>query len=373
MLESFALRISVDCRACRISIPLNGIVSSATCYHCGEVNRFDPAFWSKALPAQGFAHVLGNVQVPDAQAGASPAGGPTDFVAYLERLTDDRTISAAALESERLAIGLRVECWRGAPECQQCHRGKVGAERLAEFASRGSCACPECGTQIPVRPADPVCFGINTGARFVVNEQAPSASGQSLQRRTKPVAFQCVSCGAGLRVDGAKRMVGCEFCNVDNYLPDGLWQMLNPVPKPETFFLICEYENAAERAARASAEELVAFAQDPSPEVRRAVAANPATPATVLQKLSFDRERMVLEGLAMNPALPASIVDQMATSDDIEFQLLAVQHPKLSLDQLEKLEHHRDGRVSKVARDRIEWLRSQGVKVGGGFLSKLFR
>jgi hypothetical protein len=36
VLVGFALRVSIGCRACRISVPLNGIVASARCYHCGD-------------------------------------------------------------------------------------------------------------------------------------------------------------------------------------------------------------------------------------------------------------------------------------------------------------------------------------------------
>ena len=305
MLETFALRISIECHGCRIAIPLNGVVASALCYHCGEANAFDARFWASALASGTFASAL--------------------------------ELGVGETQTTDLPNGLRVEMSRRTPWCERCKGGAIDLTNIATFAAHGSCACTACGQLIPVRRADAVCTACNAGARFVVNEQAPGAAGQSLQARTKPVVFQCMSCGGSLHVDGAKRLVTCEFCKNDNYLPDGLWQILNPVPKPQTFFLVCEYENSAERAARASVTTgdvaLSELAVDPEPEVRRAVAANPATPIAVLEALAFDRSRRVLEGLAANPNLPTHIVDEMAHSSDPEFRRLAASHPRRSPDR----------------------------------------
>ena len=310
MLESFALRISIECHGCRIAIPLNGVVPTALCYHCGEVNSYDASFWSSALATDTFASAL--------------------------------ELATGATQTTDMPNGLRVEMSRRTPRCERCQGAAVDLASIATYATHGSCACTACGQPIPVRRADAVCTAVNAGARFVVNEQAPGAAAQSLQARTKPVVFQCMSCGASLHVDGAKRLVTCEFCKNDNYLPDGLWQILNPVPKPQTFFLVCEYETSAERAARASAATgdvaLSELAVDPAPEVRRAVAANPATPVAVLEALAFDRSRQVLEGLAANPNLPTHIVDEMAQSNDPEFRRLAASHPRRSADRPQVLD-----------------------------------
>jgi Zn finger protein HypA/HybF involved in hydrogenase expression len=315
VLETFALRISVECHACRIAIPLNGVIPSALCYHCGETNAFDGEFWAGALPSDRFAEAL-------------------------------ELAPGATLETTRLQGGLRVEYAHRAPRCVRCEGGAVDLANIAVFAAHGSCACTACGQAIPVRSADAVCQAVNPGARFVINEQAPGAAGQSLQARTKPVVFQCMSCGGSLRVDGSKRLVACEFCKNDNYLPDGLWQILNPVPKPQTFFLVCEYESSAERAVRASVttggDALAVLAADPVPEVRRAVAANPATPPALLEKLAFDPSRRVLQGLAANPNLPSHIVDEMASSNDPEFRRLAASHPRRSPDPPPKLDGDSD-------------------------------
>jgi hypothetical protein len=346
VLESFALRLSVECRTCRISIPLNGIIPTARCYHCGETNSFDAAFWSGALRSNYFAEIV-----------ALPLG--------------------ESREATHLQSGFRFNFGHRFPRCERCQGPEIDLAQLASFALNGT-ACPACGTTIPVRRADPLCLAVHPTAQFLVGEQAPDLAGQQLQARTKPVVFQCMSCGGALQVDGSKRLVGCKFCNGDNYLPDGLWQMLNPVPKPEVFFLICTYESAEERAIRAthasSQEELASFASDRAAIVRRAVAANPRTHTEVLERLAFDKSREVLEGLAANPNLPELIVNQMSASDDAEFKFLALRHPRLSHDRLLALANDADPALRNAAQMRIQELRTQGVHVGGaqGFFSKLF-
>jgi hypothetical protein len=372
MFETFSLRVSVECHGCRISIPLNGVIADSRCYHCGEVNAFDLLFWTRAIEPGVFTNAM------------QLAPGQTREIASLER-------------------GLHVEYGHDAPRCEHC-KAQVDLATLESHVNEGGLHCASCGETIPLRAADSLCWALNSGARFVLNEQAPGASGQSLQARTKPVVFQCMSCGGSLRVDGSTRLVSCQFCNNDNYLPDGLWQLLNPVPKPVPFFVVCQYETAeerAERARRAFGQALIGFARDPSDivravvagnpaappavladlaqddfaSVRALVAANPATPPTLLEKLAFDRERRVLEGLATNPNLPSHVVDEMAQSDDPEFRALAARHPRLSPSSLPSLA--RAGVPDANA--RLQALHAQGVVVEEsreqpvrGFFSRLF-
>ncbi len=352
MLESFAFRLSIECHGCRIPIPLNGVVPATRCYHCGEVNQFKPSFWLRALSGpfqEAFGVAPGVMQTTGA-----------------------------------VMTGLRVEFGRRAPQCQRCKGPDVALDQIVSSAERGECGCPGCGEGVSVRRADDTCIAINSGARYVVNEQAPDAEGRALQARTKPVVFACMSCGGSLQVDGSSRLVTCKFCSADNYLPDGLWQLLNPVPKPEVFFFVCEYENEVERAARASRETpgvLASLAKDSSVLVRCAVAANPATPAATLEQLAFDRIRAVLEALASNPNLPSELVDEMAHSANPEFRALAARHPRLSPGQLPGLARQQQHTQARdTAAMRLADLQARGVVVEEaplsvpkkGFFSRLF-
>jgi len=50
-----------------------------------------------------------------------------------------------------------------------------------------------------------------------------------------------------------KRTVICPYCQSSNYLPDSVWEKLNPVPKPQMFFLVFDAPTVAEEAPTAQA------------------------------------------------------------------------------------------------------------------------
>ncbi len=55
--------------------------------------------------------------------------------------------------------------------------------------------------------------------------------------------------GGKLPVDGASRTVTCPHCSAANYLPDGLWLQLNPTPRVQAFFLVCDEPELAPPAS----------------------------------------------------------------------------------------------------------------------------
>lgn len=55
---------------------------------------------------------------------------------------------------------------------------------------------------------------------------------ESIDPRPEPVSAlvtACLSCGAGLKVDGSDRVVECDHCSASNFLSDALWLRLHPV------------------------------------------------------------------------------------------------------------------------------------------------
>lgn len=328
-------------------MPLNGIVPSARCYHCGELNTFDGQFWVDALERaifdEGFA-------LPPFERRRAPEGD-----------------------------GFVVEYGPQPITCGRCLGAPIDPTSLAAAAARGAYDCTQCGASIRARVADPLSLAVYPATRFVVGETAVDASGQALQAQGRPVVFQCMTCGGGLQVDGSKRLVGCQFCGADNYLPDGLWQLLRPVPKPEPFYLVCEVETIDERRLRAASgalrpDEIATLAVDADKLVRRAIAGNPATPPELLKVLARDASRTVLEGLAGNPNLPDALLESMAASDDEGFRLLAAENPRLGHARLLSLAEDPAPRVAEAAQARVEALRAQGIAIGGvrGFFGKLF-
>jgi DNA-directed RNA polymerase subunit RPC12/RpoP len=59
-------------------------------------------------------------------------------------------------------------------------------------------------------------------------------------------SFSCPSCAATLDVNGESRIVKCNYCGVDVYLPDQIWHRFHPGRRKRRWFVICEYSDEDE-------------------------------------------------------------------------------------------------------------------------------
>ncbi len=356
------MRLSIDCSACNISVPVNGVVSSVRCYHCGETQSLDPAFWNNAFEAEYFGEALGFAE------------------------GEGKQISSIGARRYRLAYGRRT------PRCQACKGPDLDLLSLGTLIEHGRCFCPACGQGIRLRLADELARAINTRAVMVVGETALSGAEQAMQAKTTPILFQCMGCGGALKVDGSTRAVSCEHCGNSNYLPDGLWNQLRPVPKEQVFFLVCEYDQTAAREAQWSTEdgriqaaasqqltleEALRLAKDSEDDVRIALARNGATPNDALWALAGDDDDDVIEALMGRADLHPAIVDKVAQHSDYDARVLAAKHAQCPLETLHRLANDDDDDVKTTAQERLAALKAQGVDVGGpqgkkGLFSKLF-
>ncbi len=391
VLISFSLRASTDCAGCRAPLPINGLVARVNCAKCGEAHTFDKGFWHGHIRHQRFVEAM---QLPE---------GKT-------KTNTEMAIGASGMRRWELVYGRQL------PHCPACATPpSLAIAALAGAVESGHCFCPACGHAVRVRAADGLAQTVHPSARFVVGETALTPEEQALARQTHPVMFKCEGCGAGLPVDGTKRLATCQYCQAGNYLPDGLWQELNPVPKPHTWFLVCELDEAALHAARpmdtasrlaeaasatAPIADLAALVHDREGKVRCALASNPRAPSSVLKALAHDREtkvqaavavhpstphaafvvlakseqHAVLDALAANPALPADLVEQLAAHERHKTRAHAAAHPNLSLATLHKLAHDSHTDVANAAKARLAELKAAGVDVeaGRGFFQRLF-
>ena len=253
---------------------------------------------------------------------------------------------------------------RSPPRCPRCSAADIDVDQLAAAAANGRCFCPGCGAPVPVRPADALTAAWNPYARLLVGEAAASEGRRAMERSAEPVVVACMKCGGGLSVDGSTRAVACPYCRNSNYLPDALWQHLNPVPKPAWFFVVCEYPEAAllelrwwndewmeEDSVREdlSAEQLARLARSSSWEVRRNVANHRTCPPEVLAVLAQDHDTVVLMTVAANPHTPAAVIRSLASHEDDEVAAAAAAAAAITPEALEILAGHEDYDVRAAA------------------------
>ncbi len=256
MWESFVFQVTVSCPGCRDIVPVNGIVPSLTCARCGHTIALDRAFWMDAIKPEYFVEALGFEQGKGC------------------------TVQDLATKRE-VDYGLRI------PRCQSCKGTNLALDALERMLPQGACPCPDCGRSIRLRPADDLCLAVQPRARFMVHETVRREGERDAS--DDAVAIRCSECGVNLRVDGHSRTVECEFCRATNHLPEKLWATLHPAPQVEAFFMVCDYDEASLRAARAAdtREELQRrkVAREEAAETARKAAAERAARRSTLRRV----------------------------------------------------------------------------------------
>ncbi|MGD8719023.1 MAG: hypothetical protein PVH29_09400 [Candidatus Zixiibacteriota bacterium] len=206
------LEISVQCPKCDDWVPLNGPWLRIHCDKCQSAFELKPRFWF---------HLFRDLY---AEAGF--------------HLEDGQGYNAEAAERYQA----RILYGRQRPTCVGCGepfepRRDVNAAYMHE--------CPTCraATAVVLPPA--WLADALTPPRVLVNaevqeETAEGAEGSVPDPATAvdPVAFTCPQCGGSLMVDGRDRLIPCEFCGANVYLPDDLWFRLHPARTKARWFVV---------------------------------------------------------------------------------------------------------------------------------------
>ncbi len=273
MYKSIVLQLMYDCNSCGSGFPVNGLTDGIDCPHCGHQYNLDQEFWTSTFDANTIREALA---------------------------MEPRHVSTVT------SMGpygtLRYHCGHDLPKCPECDtRNEV--DGLTEGDTE--LVCTECEFPLSLRPADHLARAIAGSARFIINERGVGPDAVELERKTELVLFACLKCGAGLEVDGTSRNVTCQYCDSSNYLPEGLWRELNPVPTVSYFNLILEDEQAVARRqlntdfgdaaepALLDKARLIELARHPNGRVREKVAKNTAN-ETILDLLANDSDPDVL-------------------------------------------------------------------------------
>ena len=123
-----------------------------------------------------------------------------------------------------------------APTCSACDK-ELPTGDLAP-GTDGEIAC-SCGHATPTF-APP--SWLRPHAPRVVQLVNATREGQlskiEVTREDRPVTFGCPDCGAHLKITmESPRILGCQYCKADLFLPDQLWRALHPVRKRAAWYV----------------------------------------------------------------------------------------------------------------------------------------
>lgn len=187
------LKVSVRCEHCSQPIPVNGPHRKVKCPTCLET-----------MGLKGFSGALS-----DARQGMREMGSRYDVI-----------ISKTDL-----------------PECRKCSARVQVGERLNQHGPTTTLECQKCSAPLATYPVPnwlkPQFHGalqiFGGDLQLAGNEgDLPIDTGED---EVEPVAMNCPSCGAGLKIDAqAERTTTCEYCDASVFIPDALWKVLHPTP-----------------------------------------------------------------------------------------------------------------------------------------------
>ncbi|MGC9367551.1 MAG: hypothetical protein ACP5FK_11000 [bacterium] len=119
------------------------------------------------------------------------------------------------------------------PYCTEC-KLDVDLEKISPQDE--NYRCPQCGNNIPIDSPPDWLKQEFPGITALYNCLLRDPSSDNSTSSDKIVVFTCPKCGGALDIDGKDRMVECNFCGADIYLPDDLWLRLHPVKVKRRWF-----------------------------------------------------------------------------------------------------------------------------------------
>lgn len=217
-LESVEIKLGLLCPACNTAIPINGIMPIAKCPAClEETSITEGKFrWDELL----------NYKNP-----------PWSVFKAMAK------VKTGAIENGAW-VPVKLSTKKIAPTCHQCKQPiqNQSFEKLSTTEKKHTikCTTAECEASIEVFAVPEYFKKIFSMALWVVGGNVSESSSPTSPPSvaTKPVVLACMACGGSLKADGSSRIVECEFCKSNNFLPDALWLFLHPRPKMEPWYII---------------------------------------------------------------------------------------------------------------------------------------
>ena len=210
--------IRTTCSSCGNPIPVNGPQGSLTCTACFEEMALSPE---------------------------RIAGFLNDFEEDYEGLTEGQGQGGTLMSGDG---SFKYGYWRLEPRCSSCRT----ALPIPEEPGVSTVRCSNCNLEYFVYPVSEQLQKKVPSARLCFTLQPPPGNRTSGDLAVddaslKPVVMSCPQCAAALAVSSvSERIMKCNYCNSEVYVPDAIWKRLHPVVKSEEWFVSFEGQTGAQ-------------------------------------------------------------------------------------------------------------------------------
>ncbi len=224
-------KIRTTCSSCGQPLPINGPYKQLTCTSCFKETTISPDIIADFL---------------------------NDFEEEFEGFTEGQGSGGTLMSGSGT---FKYSYWRLEPYCSSCK----SPLSIPEVSDHTMIKCVKCNTEYHVSPAPHWLRNKVPSLRFCLTSQPPPEINDDKnikfnEHSTKPVVMSCPQCAGALSVSQqSERIMECQYCNSEIYVPDAVWKRLHPVRITEEWFVLFEGKNIkqlqAERRIRDIEEE----------------------------------------------------------------------------------------------------------------------
>jgi LSD1 subclass zinc finger protein len=253
----FTLR--TECTSCGMPLPLDRPAREVLCSQCQKTVAIPSPVWEWLVGAFEGDH--------------RPLPG--------KMLTLTETVAGFRLHAQIANI---------VPRCEHCAAAypvsELDPDQGRDFA------CTGCGDPASAWPAPDWLRHMVPTARQIISTDPGGATtpegrplDSSVEESVKPVAMPCPQCSGSLRITAEhERVITCQYCSTDVFLPDEIWRRLHPVKTVQWWYARYEGKTAEEKAADRQAAERAA---DLERKKRRAAIARQMLPVSWMMAVLF--------------------------------------------------------------------------------------
>lgn len=268
----FTLR--TECTSCGMPLPLDRPARTVECGQCHSKVNLPAEVWRFAFERfEGYSR---------------PAAGGVDTVT--------ETVAGFRLHLQVARVG---------PHCEKCGSALPVAAALVNGG--GDFRCTSCGDAASVWDAPGWLSSLVPTCRYLISTDPGGGStpegvalDAAVAEAIAPVAMPCPQCSASLRITTEhERVVPCQYCRTDVFLPDEVWRRLHPVKTVQWFYAAFEGKTVEQRERDAAAAEVE---QLEAARAARAAIAWRAMPAAWMAVVVFGLWQAAMPFLVLNRA-----------------------------------------------------------------------
>jgi predicted RNA-binding Zn-ribbon protein involved in translation (DUF1610 family) len=206
MTDFVLFKVRSNCSECGESLVLDGPLLTTRCLACDSTLEIPRDSWKRLFEA-----------------------------CEAERLPEGKTTSSVlGLASSFPFFYQFGPLW---PKCSACDANLGLQDTAPRSEGMIPCACGHATPTFPppswLRPLAPHIVQLFNALR-----EGESRTNVEVPRDNRPVSFGCPECGAHLKITmESPRILACEYCKADLFLPDPLWRALHPVRKRAAWYV----------------------------------------------------------------------------------------------------------------------------------------